>query len=565
VAPSWSLRTIGSRARYCLSLAILASLAASAPAAGATATGRKGAVAADHRLASEAGVEILAAGGNAVDAAVAAAFASGVVQPSSSGIGGGGFLLWFDTAAGTAHVVDFRETAPSRASRELFGDDPRGATSLRGGLAVAVPGEVRGLALAVERYGRLTLARVLEPAIRLAEEGFPVGDHLAAQIRAHAREISQRPALAAVFFQPDGSPYSSGQRLRRLDLAETLKRIAREGPEAFYRGDIARRIVQAVADERGVLTLEDLAAYQPRERAPLVGRYRDATVLAVPPPSSGGGLAIEALNILSGFELPSSNRRDPLVLHRVAEVTKLAFADRGRWYGDPEFVKVPLDRLLSAEYASQLRRRISPDRVIAPNSGGSSVRDSGTTHVSVVDGDGNAASLTTTINTAFGSMILVPGTGILLNDEMDDFATAPERPNAYGLVGTEANAVAPGKRPLSSMNPLILLRRGRPVLVLGASGGPYIVSATLWTLLNWVDFRMPLPEAVAAPRIHHQGTPDVLFVETGFEPSTLEELRRRGHRIEEVPEIGAVQAIEVTSEGLVAVSDDRKGGFPAGW
>ena len=536
-------------------------------AVAATATARRGMVAAEHELASRAGAEMFAAGGNAVDAAVAAAFATGVVNPSSSGIGGGGFLLLYDPRSRGLSVLDFRECAPGRAQRDLFirngTVDP--SLSLRGGLAVAVPGEIRGLAHALERFGRLPLATVMAPAIRYASDGFPVGRHLANAIRENLADVRAHSELRRMFLKPDGSPYEVGEPLRRPDLAATLRTIARDGPRPFYEGELGGKIVEAVAAAGGILSADDLRVYRVRERKAVSGTYRGLTIASVPPPSSGGAVIIQILNVLSGYDIRAAGPSTPLATHRIAEASKLAFEDRARWYGDPEFTDVPIARLLSASYAAELRERIDSSRTRAPKPAPQIPSDAGTSHLSAIDAEGWAASLTTTINTAFGSMIVVPGTGIILNNEMDDFSAAPGKPNVYGLVGTEANAIAPHKRPLSSMSPTLVLRSDEAILSIGGSGGPRIISATLQTITNVIDFGMGLDAAVAAPRVHHQWMPNLLFVEPALPEPTIAALRELGHTIHETEGLAAVQAVAVRGEDLVGVSDDRKGGVPAGW
>jgi gamma-glutamyltranspeptidase / glutathione hydrolase len=531
------------------------------------AVGTRGAVAAEHRLAAEAGVEMLAAGGNAIDAAVATAFASGVVNPSSSGIGGGGFLLAVTARDGKVRAIDFRERAPERATRDMYVRDGRvdPQASLRGALAVAVPGEVRGLAEALKTLGTLPLARVLAPAIRLASEGFPVGTHLASVLAKNRETIRSQPALAAIYLKADGTPYAAGERFTNEDLAGTLRSLAEHGPEVFYSGDIGKRIVDTIASAGGIMTTRDLLAYKAVWREPLRVSYRGHEVLGFPPPSSGGGVVLEILNVLGGFEAELLRERSPRALHVLAEASKLAFADRAREYGDPDFVNVPLDRLLSPKYATELRQRISLERALPTSSEPSSPKKGGTSHLSVIDAAGTAAALTTTINTAFGSMLVVPGTGIVLNNEMDDFSVAPGVANVYGLIGSEANSIRPGKRPLSSMAPTIVRRKGKVVLVAGASGGPHIISSTLETLLDVVDGGLPLEKALAAPRIHHQWVPNLLFVEPTLEREARDGLERLGHRVTEAPEIGAVQAVAVSPAGLVGVGDPRKGGGAAAW
>jgi gamma-glutamyltranspeptidase / glutathione hydrolase len=533
------------------------------------AAGARGAVAAEHALAAEAGVEMLADGGNAIDAAVAAAFVNGVVNPSSCGIGGGGFLLVFTAGDGRTRALDFRERAPERAHRDMYvtdgAVDPR--ASLRGGAAVAVPGEVRGLAAALATLGTLPLARVLEPAIRHAGEGFPIGAHLAGMIARNRDEIADRPELAAIYLRPDGSAPAPGDRLVQRDLAATLRRIAADGAESFYSGDIGGTIVEAVNRSGGRMTKRDLVAYRPVWRDPLAIRLGDVEVLGFPPPSSGGGVILEILNVLAALREAAPDApflRDPLSYHLLAESSKLAFADRAVHYGDPDFAPVPLGRLLSREHARSLAAKIST-KALAPSPAGTAAPEqAGTAHLSTIDAAGNAAALTTTVNTAFGSMVVAPGTGIVLNNQMDDFAAAPGVANVYGLVGAEANSIRPGKRPLSSMSPTIVRRGDRVELALGGSGGPFIISATLQTLLHVLD-GAALDRAIAAPRIHHQWRPDRLFVEPGLEQETRRALEERGHRITEFEEIGAVQAVGRVPGGFAGAADLRKGGDAAAW
>jgi gamma-glutamyltranspeptidase / glutathione hydrolase len=534
------------------------------------AAGARGAVAAEHALAAEAGIEMLAGGGNAIDGAVAAAFVNGVVNPSSCGIGGGGFLLVFTAGDGRTRALDFRERAPERAHRDMYvkdGEvDPR--ASLRGGTAVAVPGEVRGLAEALATLGTLPLARVLEPAIRHAGDGFPIGEHLAGMIARNRDEIAKSPELAAIYLRPDGSAPAPGERLVQRDLAATLRRIAADGPESFYSGDVAGTIVEAVNRSGGRMTKRDLIAYRPVWRDPLAIRLGDVEVLGFPPPSSGGGVILEILNVLAELRRESAPGTpflgDPLSYHLLAESSKLAFADRALHYGDPDFARVPLDRLLSREHARALAAKISA-KALAPSPAGTAAPEqAGTAHLSTIDAAGNAAALTTTVNTAFGAMIVAPGTGIVLNNQMDDFAAAPGVANVYGLVGAEANSIRPGKRPLSSMSPTIVRRGGRVELALGGSGGPFIISATLQTLLHVLD-GAPLDRAIAAPRIHHQWRPDRVFVEPDLDAETRRALEQRGHPIAEFEEIGAVQAVGRVPGGFAGAADLRKGGDAAAW
>ena len=530
------------------------------------ATAPRGMVAAEHELAAKAGVEILEHGGNAVDAAVAAVFATGVVNPSSCGIGGGGFALIHDGKTRQDHVVDFRETAPRAAQPDMYLRDGKvvPGLSLRGGLAVAVPGEIKGLARVLRDFGTLPLATALVPAIRYAEQGFAVGSHLAAELGANADEIRRHPALAAVYLRADGKPFTEGETLVQKDLARTLRAVAAGGPRAFYDGPIAQTLVRAVADEGGIVDAADLRSYRERVREPLRARYRGLTIVGAPPPSSGGGVVLEILNVLDGYDLRSEGAKSAFALHRIAQAEALAFRDRARHYGDPDFVEVPIARLLSPAHAEELRREIggaspAPERAEAPPDRG------GTAHTSALDAHGYAVAITSTINTAFGSMVMVPGTGIVLNNEMDDFSAAPGIPNVYGLVGNSANAIAPGKRPLSSMSPTIVLRGHAPLLTLGGSGGPRIITATVQTLVNVLDFGMDLEAAVSAPRIHEQGIPPPLFVEPALEAAIVAGLRKLGHEVVEARDLGAVGAAMTTSRGLVGVGDARKGGAAAGW
>jgi gamma-glutamyltranspeptidase/glutathione hydrolase len=496
---------------------------------------RGGMVVTSQADATRAGHAMLARGGNAVDAAVAAAFALGVTQPFSAGIGGGAFLL-IRTADGQAVALDARETAPAAAERDMYVQPgvPERA-SLAGPLAVATPGFVAGLALALEQHGTLSLATALAPAIALAEQGFAIGPY-------HARMLGfmQRmgmpvrfPETARIQFPPPGEAPAPGWRLVQTDLAQTLRRIAAEGPDVFYRGDIAAAIAADQRKNGGLVSEADLAGYVPKLREPVRGRYRELEIFSFPPPSSGGIALIETLNILEGFELSRYRADDPAAVHRIAEAMKLAFADRAAYLGDADFVEVPTERLIAKSYADSLRARIDPQAAIRVEGPGLPQNDAGTTHLSTSDAAGNLVALTMTINTPFGSGMTVPGTGILLNNEMDDFSIAPDTPNVYGLVDTRgANAIAPGKRPLSSMTPTVVLRDGQPFMVTGSPGGPRIITTTLLSILNVVEFGMSIDAAVAAPRFHHQWVPDRIAVEPEFSPDVVDALRRLGHEVE---------------------------------
>jgi gamma-glutamyltranspeptidase/glutathione hydrolase len=530
-------------------------------------------VAAEHRLAAQAGVAVLQRGGNAVDAAVATAFAVCVVNPSSCGIGGGGFMLIYLGKQQRAVALDYRETAPARATRDMFVREGAAvpALSRRGGLAVAVPGEVAGLAAALRRYGTRSLADVLGPAIGYARDGFVVEDHLAGAIEQNADALRRTPELARTFLHADGTPVRAGETLRQPDLARTLQRLARDGPAVFYRGDVAASIARSVGAAGGILSAADLAAYRPRWRRPLSGRHGDATVITMPPPGSGGVL-LEILGILQADDLAALGHESPTYLHLLAEAMQHAFADRAAYFGDPDFLPRPLEPFLAPANGAALRARISATQTHEPAAYGSqstdprtAVTDHGTSHLSVMDADGTAVACTTTINTAFGSMVVAGETGIILNNEMDDFSAQPGAPNVYGLVGTEANAVAPHKRPLSSMTPTIVTRDGRPLLVLGGSGGPWIISGTTEVLLNVLDFGMDARMAVAAPRIHDQWVPATLAVEPGIAPGARQALARYGHVVKEVPSMAAIQVVRRQAGVLEGAADPRKGGAAGGW
>ena len=531
--------------------------------------GAHGMVASEHVLASQAGVEMLQRGGNAIDAAVATSFATGVVNPSSSCIGGGGFMLIYLARQSRVVALDYRETAPAAVRRDVFVRDGRvvPALSRRGGLAVAVPGEVAGLALALQRYGTLPLADVMAPAIRYARDGFPVGWHLAAEIAANQDDLRSNPDLARTFLRADGSVLQAGDTLKQPALAATLERIADQGPATFYHGDIAGDIVRQVEAAGGVLSAADLSNYRVRWRRPLHGSYGDNAIIAMPPPSSGGGVLLQILGILRDDDLPALEHNSPTYIHLLAEAMQHAFADRALFYGDPDFVRVPLPRLLAGAHAVALRGRINAATTLDRSAYGSaaSVADHGTSHFSVMDDAGNAVACTTTINTAFGAMLVAARTGILLNDEMDDFSAQPGVPNVYGLIGTEANAVGPGKRPLSSMTPTIVTRRGKVILALGGSGGPLIISGAAQVLLNLLAFDLDTTTAVAAPRIHDQWVPPVLAVEPGIAPLTRAALARCGYTVKEMPAMGALQVVRRTAGGFEGVADPRKGGEAVGW
>ncbi len=517
-----------------------------------------------------------------MDAAIASSFVISVVRPQSTGIGGGGFMLWSDAATGEVEVFDFRERAPLAATETMFVDAAaRGLVkpSVDGHLAVATPGLVAGLHEAHRRHGKLAWAALLQPAIDVAENGFPVYAGLADAMK-ERREILGRYASSRAIYLRDSQPLALGDTLVQADLAWTLRQIAERGAKGFYEGPVRELLLAEMRRGGGLVTAEDLAIYRVRKRAPVEGVYRGRRIVSMPPPSSGGIAILEMLNMLAGDNLPALGRETSRGLNLLAETMRRAFADRARWLGDTDFVFVPVQGLLSPAYAQARRRSIDPARasrsvdVPAGEPDGMPLRSRrevppprespSTTHLSVMDSAGNAVATTQTVNYSFGSCVVAEGTGVVLNDEMDDFSIEPGVPNVFGLVGGASNAVAPLKTMLSSMSPTFVYDSdGKLVLALGSPGGPRIISATLQTILNVVDFGLPLPEAVAAPRIHHQWQPDKLRVEKArFSPTLLAALRAMGHEVDESGPIGDVQAVarNAATGVLEAASDPRSEG-----
>jgi gamma-glutamyltranspeptidase/glutathione hydrolase len=521
-----------------------------------------GLVVADSELASAAGMEILRRGGNAVDAAIATALALSVVDQASSGLGGGGFMVLYRAGENKAYTLDFRETAPAASRRELYTRDgkPVGLLSLTGALAVAVPGEVAGLVEARRRFGSMPFAVLAAPAIKLASDGFPLDAALRFAIERQQANMKRFTNLGRVYL-PAGELPNEGDVIRQPELAATLKSLAQNGAAAFYGGWIGQAIIKTIEEAGGVMTLEDLKKYQPIWREPLTGSYRGRTVITMPPPSSGGLAILQMLNILEGYKLGDFQHNSAFYLHLLSETMKHAFADRAQFLGDPDFVHVPVRKLTAKDYAQWIRRRIAPDKTRPSDFYGYyhfNAEKGGTTHFSVVDRFGNAVACTQSVNTRFGSKLLVAGTGIVLNNEIDDFAIHPDRGNVYGLIGNEANSLQPNKRPLSSMSPTIILRDKRPELIVGAAGGPRIISATLQTILNVIDFGMPIAAAVSAPRVHHQWLPDRLNVESGIGSQVGAALKLRGHTLREQTSLGVVQAIRKEADKVSGAADPRK-------
>jgi len=536
-----------------------------------------GAVASDHPLASAAGAAVLRAGGNAIDAACATALALGVVHPDSSGIGGGGFAVVYIAKEKKVYALDFRERAPAAITpgRFLAGGKPIPGLSTQGGLAVAVPGEVRGLGDLVKRWGARPFRACVDPAQKLAAKGVPVSWRLARSFAAVDQEPpSADPTFLKMF--PHDKPLAEKATLRRPELAATLAKLRARGPDAFYKGPIAAEIVKAVQGAGGVMTAADLASYTSTPRTPLETSYRGLRVVTMPPSSSGGVALIETLGIMEArypavSDLPKDGRQSPAYLHTLAEAFKHAFADRARFLGDTDFVTVDLAHLTSPAYAAELAKRIKPGAILPSDAYGSlgpspsAHKDGGTTHISVIDAAGNAVALTTTVNLAFGARLVAGKTGILLNDQMDDFIMQVGVPNAFGLIGNEQNAVAPGKRPLSSMTPTIVLAGDQVKLAVGGAGGPNIITSTIQTLLNVVDWNMDAQAAVTEPRIHHQWFPETLFVEPAVSPAASAGLERDGHKLKTVPYSGKVNLVVRAAKGVDAASEFRSPSGPAGY
>ena len=502
-----------------------------------------------HQLASQVGVEILQAGGNAVDAAVATGFALAVVHPAAGNIGGGGFML-IRMADGKTHFLDYREKAPSAARVDMYLDEHgnviEGASEI-GYKAIGVPGSVAGMVRAEQKYGKLSLNQVMEPAIKLARDGYPLTWSEAQDL--HDRFLAKFPESHRVF-QRNGDYYKPGEIFRQPDLARTLERIAAR-PDDFYHGDLGRELAAAIEKGGGLITAADLAAYEVKEREPVRGSYRGYEVISAPPPSSGGTVLIESLNILEGFDLGKMENRSSESIHFTVEAFRRAFFDRAEFMGDPDFAKIPVAQLVDKRYAAAWRDTVDPARATpskelkrpeiisqldqyaamhpaaaAPHEGNH------TTHYSVVDADGNAVAVTTTINSFFGSRVTADGLGFLLNDEMDDFSSKPGVPNSDGLIQGAANAIAPAKRPLSSMTPTIVVHNGKAVMVLGSPGSSKIITTVANVLMGVVDYGMNIQEAVNAPRFHNQWLPDVVNVEKWFSPDTLNALQKMGYQVQ---------------------------------
>jgi gamma-glutamyltranspeptidase/glutathione hydrolase len=561
------------RSPFATLLVVIWSVVARSAVAEPAVTARNGMVVAQEARAARIGVAVLEKGGNAVDAAVATGFALAVTYPRAGNIGGGGYMVIHLANRATDIAIDYRETAPAATTRDIFLDEKGEADpgkSRDSALAIGVPGTVAGLALAHQRFGsgRLTLAQLIAPAIKLAREGIPIETDVADSLPGVQRRVGRWPSSAKIFLKPDGSALGPGDTLVQRDLADTLEAIAQKGPRAFYEGAIAEKLAAGVQAAGGIMTSEDLRTYRPILRRPVRGTYRGHRIISMPPSSSGGVVLIEMLNILEGYKLgalaPAPRQ------HLLIEAMKRAYADRATYLGDPAMVSAPVARLMSKRYASSLRESIDPARATPASEIRADVQPAregeNTTHFSVADRFGNAVANTYTLNFSYGVGLVAEGTGVLLNNELDDFAAKPLAPNAYGLVGGDANAPGPGKRPLSSMTPTIVLKNGRPVLVTGSPGGSRIITTVLQIVVNVIDLKMPIAEAVAAPRIHHQWSPDEVAVERGLPADLIRALEALGHKVREGPPRTSANSILVTPQGFAGAADPRtRGALAAGF
>ena len=525
--------------------------------------GKNGMVASEQGLATQVGLDILKQGGNAIDAAVAVGFALAVVLPNAGNIGGGGFMVLHDDKTGKDVAIDFREIAPAKASRDMYLDNQGNVIdgkSLFTHDASGVPGTVAGMEYALKKWGTMPLSKVLEPAIKLADKGFIVSDVLAQTLKEEKSTLGKWSASKAIFFK-NGEPLKSGDLLVQKDLAKSLRLIAKQGAKAFYQGEIATKIAKEMQSHGGTMTLEDLKAYKVVERQPIIGDYRGYKVVTMPPPSSGGVHLIEILNMLEHYPIKEDGVNSAKNIHHMAESMKLAYADRSEYLGDPDFVKIPVTGLTSKAYANERVKTIDDNKArlssdIKPGKPQPYESDQ-TTHFSVMDKAGNAAAVTYTLNLNFGSGIVVEGTGILLNNEMDDFSVKPGVPNAFGLVGGTANAIEAKKRPLSSMTPTIVMKNNKPWLVTGSPGGARIITTVLQSVVNTIDHEMNPAEAIITPRVHHQWLPDELRVEEGISPDTIKLLQDKGHKVVTKAPMGRIQIIQADDSGFYGYSDPR--------
>ena len=530
--------------------------------------GRSGMVAAQNRSSAAIGAQVLADGGSAVDAAIATGFSLAVTLPRAGNLGGGGFMLIHDAANDENIAIDYRETAPQKATRDMYLDangdvDPE--KSRFSHLASGVPGTVSGFYTAHRKFGRLPWKRLLQPAIAQARDGIVVSYDLANYLRTRQDRLCQNVATCGYYFKVDGSTYEAGERLVQSDLAKSLELIAERGPDAFYKGSIADLIVAEMARGGGLVDAASLAAYEPAIREVVKGSYRGYEVVTMPPPSSGGVHVLQMLNILENFAVSEMGAGSADSVHLLAEVARLAFADRSKYLGDPDYFEVPVQWLTSKAYGKQLAAGIDMEKARDSNDVSPGVEplfeSEDTTHFSIMDKDGNVVSNTYTLNFSYGSGIAVPGAGFLLNNEMDDFAAKPGVMNAFGMLGDEANSIEAGKRPLSSMTPVIVFANGEPWFATGSPGGSRIITAVLQMIVNVIDHGMNLAEAADAPRMHHQWFPDALFLEPGFSPDTIRLLQQRGHDVQQSQNSsGSTQSVEYRDGVFRGASDTRRPG-----
>ena len=553
---------------------IFALLLIAKPAWAGPVKGAHAMIAAGEPIAASAGLQVLKDGGNAVDAAVTIAFTMAVTLPQAGNIGGGGFMLIHSASSKEVVAIDYREKAPGAATRDIFLDsegNPDNTLSRFSHLSAGVPGTVSGLALALERFGTISLAEALRPAIKIAEEGFSMTPALSAAIRSNSKALKRNATARAIFTKTSGDFYEPGDLFIQPELAKTLKTVAAKGAKGFYEGRVAELITAEMAANGGLITKEDLRNYRAAVRRPVKGTYRGYDIYSMSPPSSGGVHIVEILNILEGYDIAGLGHNSPRTIHYMAEAMKRAYADRSMYLGDPDFVKVPIEGLTSKKYARRLRRKIKKRRatkseLVSPGRP-PGYESAETTHFSVVDSEGTAVSNTYTLNFGFGSGIAVAGAGFLLNNEMDDFSAAPGVPNAYGLLGGAANAIEPGKRMLSSMSPTIVLKDDKPFIVTGSPGGSRIITTTLQVIMNVIDHKMDIAEAVGAPRIHHQWLPDEIRIEEGIAADTIKVLKSMGHKVSVGKPMGAASSILIDPEDstLYGADDPRRPGAAVGY
>ncbi|WP_227688905.1 gamma-glutamyltransferase [Psychrobacter immobilis] len=525
---------------------------------------KNGMVATQEALASDIGLKILKDGGNAVDAGVAVGFALAVTLPRAGNIGGGGFMMIYDAKQGKTVALDYREKAPSSASRDMYLDEEGNAVSDLSryhGLAVGVPGTVAGLLKALEDHGTMSRGQVMAPAIALAENGIEVTAGLSESLTALSERLQKWPSTKKIFFKPDGSAYQPGERLKQPELAKSLKLIAVQGADGFYKGETASKLVKAVNEAGGSMSLQDLANYEAIAREPVKGDYRGYEIASMPPPSSGGIHIVQILNILEGYPLKDYGQNSAQTIHLMAEAMQLAYADRAEYLGDSDFIDVPASGLTSEAYADKLRTLINPDKATPASTIKANnplpYESDQTTHFSIVDKDGNAIANTYTLNFSYGTGLVAEGTGILLNNEMDDFSAKPGVPNGYGLLGGEANAVEANKRPLSSMSPTLVFKDSKPYIVTGSPGGSRIITTVLQVISNVIDHDMNIAEATHAPRIHDQWLPDEIRIEKALNVDTIKKLESMGHKVSPQSAMGSTQSIMLTPNGVYGSSDPR--------